>query len=386
MKLKMLILGCLAFTQALSAQINPKAWDEGLAIVAQQANLVSLQSLTNKDDKAKAKPIIEKLKTQSFANVSAVRAVLSGFTTSQHLLCDNITNLSQGKEFNTPDEAKEYLAKQLLKDPVFSSCSFAKDPSKMKALSASIAKKLDGITDWVPQQTDVAGAGSSHTQDTSKDNASFGENLPSFSIPSPALFIAIISLVLAAAAVFALFLQNRKQQALEEELRHHRDKQKDDLNKYRDDLNTLNRRCDGLVQQLAAAKAEIEQLKARPVAPAPAPAAKPTPPKPAPVKQIFFLSAPNGNAFSSTSKKYLAGESIYQLETFDGKKGDFFLINNRDVLDTVRSSASAYIKPACKSEEELSQDTRTILTEKPGLALFEDGQWKITEKAIVRYE
>ena len=103
--------------------------------------------------------------------------------------------------------------------------------------------------------------------------------------------------------------------------------------------------------------------------------------------EIFYLAAPNPDGtFSQASAVEQIGKSIYQLTTTDGQNGTFILLDTPDAIATAMISVSQFVKPACKIGGNTAIQPRHIITEEEGAASREGTGWKITRKAVVRFE
>lgn len=103
--------------------------------------------------------------------------------------------------------------------------------------------------------------------------------------------------------------------------------------------------------------------------------------------EIFYLEAPTPDGtFSQASAMEQIGKSIYQLTTTDGQNGTFILLDTPDAIATAMISVSQFVKPACKISGNTAIQPRHIITEEEGAASREGTGWKITRKAVVRFE
>ena len=108
---------------------------------------------------------------------------------------------------------------------------------------------------------------------------------------------------------------------------------------------------------------------------------------PSPTTQHLFLAAPTPDGvFLQASETEQIGKSIYQLTTTDGQNGTFILLDTPDAIATAMISVSQFVKPACKISGNTAIQPRHIITEEEGAASREGTGWKITRKAIVRFE
>lgn len=103
--------------------------------------------------------------------------------------------------------------------------------------------------------------------------------------------------------------------------------------------------------------------------------------------EILYLAAPSPDGtFSQASAMEQIGKSIYQLTTTDGQNGTFILLDTPDAIATAMISVSQFVKPACKISGNTAIQPRHIITEEEGAASREGIGWKITRKAVVRFE
>ena len=106
-----------------------------------------------------------------------------------------------------------------------------------------------------------------------------------------------------------------------------------------------------------------------------------------PSTEILYLAAPTPDGtFSQASAMEQIGKSIYQLTTTDGQNGTFILLDTPDAIATAMISVSQFVKPACKISGNTAIQPRHIITEEEGAASREGAGWKITRKAVVRFE
>lgn len=104
-------------------------------------------------------------------------------------------------------------------------------------------------------------------------------------------------------------------------------------------------------------------------------------------RPVYYLAAPSADGtFARFSSRLQIGKTIYLLKTDDGVNGTFILYDSPDAIATAMLSVSQFIKPACKVNGSAAQYPHHIITEEEGLAVFEEGVWKVVRKAIVRFE
>jgi len=104
----------------------------------------------------------------------------------------------------------------------------------------------------------------------------------------------------------------------------------------------------------------------------------------------FFLSMPstdgifNGN---QATEEFKRPYSIYLFTIIseDGKQAEFKV--HEDIATMIRAldSFDEYLRPACRSGSILHKNATKIITSENGLAIQEDGDWKVVTKAVIHY-
>ena len=101
----------------------------------------------------------------------------------------------------------------------------------------------------------------------------------------------------------------------------------------------------------------------------------------------LYLDAPlQDGSFSTFSSEEHVGKSLYVLETQDSKTGTFRVLESNDALATLLISTSQFVKPVCKLVDSKVRMPQRIINVEEGQAIFVDGVWKTTQKAVVRLE
>lgn len=109
--------------------------------------------------------------------------------------------------------------------------------------------------------------------------------------------------------------------------------------------------------------------------------------QPATAEARYYLGAPSvDGVFANFSVQEQIGKSIYQLTTQDGVNGTFILMDTADAIASAMISISQFIKPVCKVNGNSHTMPHHIITEEEGVATFEAGVWRVTRKAVVRFE
>ena len=103
--------------------------------------------------------------------------------------------------------------------------------------------------------------------------------------------------------------------------------------------------------------------------------------------QVYYLQAPSiEGSFSEWTLNEQIGKSIYQLSTNDGINGTFIVLDSPDAIATAMISVSQFIKPACKIIGNTAKLPRRIETQEEGTAVYENGIWRVVNKAVVIFE
>lgn len=106
------------------------------------------------------------------------------------------------------------------------------------------------------------------------------------------------------------------------------------------------------------------------------------------VVKTLYLSKPDENAtFTRASEEFELGNSIYVLTTRDGVRGEFGVIDNRDVHSFALMMPGENLIRACSgSAIQMSAGMTRIITDRPGEAVCENGKWHVKVKAAIHYE
>ena len=104
-------------------------------------------------------------------------------------------------------------------------------------------------------------------------------------------------------------------------------------------------------------------------------------------QKVYYLQAPSiEGSFSEWTLNEQIGKSIYQLSTNDGINGTFIVLDTPDAIATAMISVSQFIKPACKIIGNTAKLPRRIETQEEGTAIYENGTWRVVNKAVVSLE
>lgn len=103
-----------------------------------------------------------------------------------------------------------------------------------------------------------------------------------------------------------------------------------------------------------------------------------------PVKTIYLAQADDTGVFLRADARFNPDKSIFCLDTSDGVAGSFSVINDSSVHDMALMMPD-YLANACEGVSlRMARRGDTIVTERPGTAIFEDGRWRVSRKALLR--
>lgn len=136
--------------------------------------------------------------------------------------------------------------------------------------------------------------------------------------------------------------------------------------------------------EIAQLKAELERLKhqnsrnAGAYTPGTARKRQPT--------TIYLARANSEGVFTRADASYNMGNSIFKLVTTDGVSGTYQVIDDPAVFELALMMPTDYLENACSGRNlQLSQGASTIINEAAGTAVFDNGRWRVTRKAQIRY-
>jgi len=99
----------------------------------------------------------------------------------------------------------------------------------------------------------------------------------------------------------------------------------------------------------------------------------------------FFLSMPSTDgSWNDVSTVNKPGQCLYVLNSPDGINGTFRVINEPVAVQSILMAVGKYLSPVCRVTNTATQ-VSGIVTDEPGVAVFENGTWRMTKKAVVHY-
>lgn len=102
----------------------------------------------------------------------------------------------------------------------------------------------------------------------------------------------------------------------------------------------------------------------------------------------FYMSTPNKDgSFNSASysEQFLPSVSIYHFTPVNDKEAEFeFESDEQGTRDALNFSKS-YIEPVCDEENDVTPDSKKVVTLRKGLVEKSNGNWIVKQKAVVMY-
>jgi len=105
-------------------------------------------------------------------------------------------------------------------------------------------------------------------------------------------------------------------------------------------------------------------------------------------ERIIFLGRVNTKGiFVRADREFNPAHDVYSLSTRDGSTGSFEVVDDADLMDLIAVSAPMLLGNGCigMNLNNISNGTK-ILTTTPGTAVFENGYWKVSKKAVITAE
>lgn len=103
--------------------------------------------------------------------------------------------------------------------------------------------------------------------------------------------------------------------------------------------------------------------------------------------RVIYLAQANAEGvFTRADARFNMGNSIFKLVTTDGISGSFSVIEDPAVYELALMMPTDFLVNACSGQNlQLSEGARSIINEASGTAIFEDGRWRVSRKARIRY-
>lgn len=103
-------------------------------------------------------------------------------------------------------------------------------------------------------------------------------------------------------------------------------------------------------------------------------------------KEIYLGRVNPRGIFVRADRKLSPGNTIYRLDTSDGIVGTFRIVDNPTVHEMILMDPNTLLAAGCSVvNPEDVEVARSVVTDKAGTAIFEDGYWKVLRKTVARY-
>jgi len=110
-------------------------------------------------------------------------------------------------------------------------------------------------------------------------------------------------------------------------------------------------------------------------------------PRKAAVKTLYLSKPDENETFMRATDDFELGNSIFVLTTPDGVHGEYNVIDNRDVHRFALMMPGENLTRACSGHAiQMANGMTRIVTDRAGEAIYENGQWHVSVKAIIHYE
>ena len=99
----------------------------------------------------------------------------------------------------------------------------------------------------------------------------------------------------------------------------------------------------------------------------------------------FYLGMPGTDgSWSDVSTTNKPGQCLYVINSQDGLSGTFKVINEPVAVQSILMAVGKYLSPVCRVTNTATQ-VSGIVTDEPGVAVNDNGVWRMTKKAVVHY-
>ena len=103
----------------------------------------------------------------------------------------------------------------------------------------------------------------------------------------------------------------------------------------------------------------------------------------------FYLSTPQTDGSFNDGNKtatYIPTSSMYKFSLLSNEKAKFEFVNDTSSLQDALNYPDTYLLPVCKSVNARNIQSCKITTTEHGIAELRDGKWKVSKKAVIRYD
>jgi len=103
----------------------------------------------------------------------------------------------------------------------------------------------------------------------------------------------------------------------------------------------------------------------------------------------FYMSTPNKDGsfnMASYTETFRPSVSIYRFSPLTKTQAEFQFESDEQGMRDALNFSKSYIEPVCEEENDVTPESKRIITLKKGLADLHNGQWTVVRKALIRYE
>lgn len=423
---------CLFFsTQFMSAELSKSQWEQGIAILSKQVNILSLEEMKNNSSAKSAVAGLKKL-TVPFT-VKQVESNVQSFPANKKDLCGELNRKLVAKYTTSQDinSAILYFSKTVFSNEL--NAFINKSParkSKLPALEQKIKNELTAyfktIENTIPQSQEETSEfvtpphnGSAVVLTTVPDETAAVENAPveskgkSNTLDVVLLIFRILIFIILIGIIYLIIRRLMEQSQLLLKVKKKLKELDDSSKAMTNELTKMEARIKDLQTDIKYLERTYEEgqepefIISRTQAEKKSPTQTSTPIQDEPIADekteplmtvvqeqeegtahVLYLSTPTADGyFSPGSKEYHEGVSIYILKTYNNLNGTFSVIQNQEAYATVLTDIDMFLIPACSIKGKFPEnEIDAILTESEGIVEKEDGLWKIKEKALIRFE
>lgn len=386
MKLKQIlpVIISLLFISGINAQIDKKEWEQGIAILAKNINIVSLQEQKDMVEADNAVRSLIGLNTPF--TVNDVKSMIPAKYAVNRRLCDDLLRKLAAKKPASKEEAIIYLSRTVFDKELKDFISTNSRQLKRVDLQEVIKGELETLL-FAPGYSGQYSLSGEHGAENSESDSGTDKKQNGSGISGFLIFgLDILTLILLAGLGYFLYKltehNNNEIKKLKKKIEDLKSN-KADINEI-DNINVNNEAINQKIQELtdmctraaSAAQKKVQSLQDNPIDTSD------------PDAQILFLSEPTQDGyFQDINFEYRPGFSMYLLKTVDGINGTFSFIRKKEAIIAAITSVNTILRPACNLIGNTSmQNIQSVITETEGTVIREGNMWKVINKAMIRFE
>lgn len=96
-----------------------------------------------------------------------------------------------------------------------------------------------------------------------------------------------------------------------------------------------------------------------------------------------FVGIPEDGEFTVVEDEYIPGETIFEIQSYDGKSGNIQFTNRRETISLASRNLSRWLEPVCEIMGEIPDTLTRVKTTTPGQVEKTPTGWRLKSKAIV---